>query len=146
MKQGGLWVCVSKTVCGFLGMHVYQKKNKKHDYEQKGEKTKHPLEQSSANNPRITQTGNKETMTRLRLRCPTTCQQCLRCRVCPAHRVRYPVTSVSSCRAATQWPGSWSVSVFCVDLVSSCDSHCAHQQSAEAPMGMAPFSSGDGPE
>jgi hypothetical protein len=28
MKQGGLWVCVSKTVCGFLGMHVYQKKKK----------------------------------------------------------------------------------------------------------------------
>jgi hypothetical protein len=26
MKQGGLWVCVSKTVCGFLGMHVYQNK------------------------------------------------------------------------------------------------------------------------
>jgi hypothetical protein len=24
MKQGGLWVYVSKTVCGFLGMHVYQ--------------------------------------------------------------------------------------------------------------------------
>jgi hypothetical protein len=24
MNQGGLWVCVSKTVCGFLGMHVYQ--------------------------------------------------------------------------------------------------------------------------
>jgi hypothetical protein len=22
MKQAGLWVCVSKTVCGFLGMHV----------------------------------------------------------------------------------------------------------------------------
>jgi hypothetical protein len=108
--------------------------------------------------------------------------------------LRYPVTSVSSCRAATQWPGSWSVSAFCADpflflihmhskepthglrnthpqptlfhihptlphshgnhravaasaaLVSSCDSHCAHQQSAEAPMGMAPFSSGDGPE
>ena len=29
MKQAGLWVCVSKTVCGFLGMHVYQKKKKK---------------------------------------------------------------------------------------------------------------------
>jgi hypothetical protein len=28
MKQGGLWVCVSKTVCGFLGMHVYQKKGR----------------------------------------------------------------------------------------------------------------------
>jgi hypothetical protein len=26
MKQGGLWVCVSKTVCGFFGMHAYQKK------------------------------------------------------------------------------------------------------------------------
>ena len=26
MKQGGLWVCVSKTVCGFLGMKVYFKK------------------------------------------------------------------------------------------------------------------------
>jgi hypothetical protein len=25
MKQGGLWVCVSKTVCGFLEMHVLKK-------------------------------------------------------------------------------------------------------------------------
>ena len=29
MKQAGLWVCVSKTVCGFLGMHVYQKQKQK---------------------------------------------------------------------------------------------------------------------
>jgi hypothetical protein len=33
MKQGGLWVCVSKTVCGFLGMHVYQKKKTDYDAE-----------------------------------------------------------------------------------------------------------------
>ena len=26
MKQGGLWVCVSKTVCGFLGCMCIKKK------------------------------------------------------------------------------------------------------------------------
>jgi hypothetical protein len=119
MKQGGLWVCVSKTVCGFLGMHVYQNLLPVHmgcvGPWSTGCKTM-----------RFLLLQQKKKKTRLRLRYPTTCQQCLRCRVCPAHRVRYQVTSVSSCRAATQWPGSWSVSAFCVDLVSSCDSHCAH--------------------
>ena len=29
MKQGGLWVCVSKTVCGFLECMCIKKKKKK---------------------------------------------------------------------------------------------------------------------